>query len=177
MKKILFTRLSLYIIIILTMSCVNETDTAMYSTSLDSENSSLLVSYGNVVLRINEEAFKQINDNRVNDISSGDSYIINNAKRKGDFIEINLSYSGGCLPHNFEIIWDGLVYTDEPSHMNLLLIHKESEDSCEALITETLVVDLKKLVGDVIYKDSCEYRIFSTYNSTDLADVVVESIN
>ena len=88
-----------------------------------------------------------------------------------------MSDSGGCNEHAFEIIWDGIVFTDDPCHMNLILIHNSNNDDCEALITETITINLNELMGDVVYKDSCAYNIFTSYNSTKTADVTVKSSN
>ena len=61
--------------------------------------------------------------------------------------------------------------------MNLLLIHNANNDTCKTLITKTIVVNLEELVGDVLYKDNGDYHIFSTYNSSEIADVIIKSIN
>ena len=57
--------------------------------------------------------------------------------------------------------------------MNLILIHDANNDHCEALITQTINVNLNELVGDVSYKDNCAYHIFSTFNSSDNADAII----
>jgi hypothetical protein len=129
-----------------------------------------------VVFRINSEAFETINNNRLSNINTGDSFKINNAKRINDILEISISYGGGCKQHTFEVLWDGVVYTDPPCFMNLLIIHNANDDNCEALITETISIDLKKFIGDNDYKDSCAYNIFTSYNATNTADVIVDGI-
>lgn len=175
MKKTLFKFLPLIVIVFLNISC-NNSDDGNSPNALDSaylgQNEVL-----NAKLRINEDVFNTINTNRTNKITKGEAYSINNVKRVGDFLQINLSYSGGCKIHDFEIIWDGIVYTDEPCHMNLLLIHNANNDTCEALITGTVVVNLEELIGDVLYKDNCAYHIYSTYNSSEFADAVIEGVN
>lgn len=175
MRKTLFKFLPLIVIVFLNISC-SKSDDGNSSNALNNadpgQNEVL-----NAKLRINEEVFNTINTNRTNKISKGEAYSINNVKRVGDFLQINLSYSGGCKIHDFEIIWDGIVYTDEPCHMNLLLIHNANNDTCEALITKTIVVNLEELIGDVLYKDNCAYHIYSTYNSSEFADAVIEGVN
>lgn len=174
MKKTLFKFLPLIVILFLNISCDHSDDGN--SPTLDGadpgQNDVL-----NAKLRINETVFNTINTNRTNKIRKGEAYSINNVKRVGDFLQINLSYSGGCKIHDFEIIWDGIVYTDEPCHMNLLLIHDANSDTCEALITRTIVVNLEELIGDVLYKDNCAYHIYSTYNSSEFADAIIEGVN
>lgn len=174
MKKILIKFLPLIVIVFLNISCGNSDDgNSLTYDGADPGQNEVLVAK----LRINEDVFNTINANRTNKIRKGEAYSINNVKRVGDFLQFNLSYSGGCKIHDFEIIWDGIVYTDEPCHMNLLLIHNANNDTCEALITRTIVVNLEELIGDVLYKDNCAYHIYSTYNSSEFADVVIESVN
>jgi hypothetical protein len=174
MKKILIKFLPLIVIVFLNISCNNGDDgNSQTLDGADTGQNEVLIAK----LRINEDVFNTINTNRTNKIRKGEAYSINNVKRDGDFVQINLSYSGGCKIHDFEIIWDGIVYTDEPCHMNLLLIHNANNDTCEALITSTVAVNLKELIGDVLYKDNCAYHIYSTYNSSEFADVVIEGVN
>ena len=147
------------------------------SNMVEAANDLFYSEFLNAKLRINKEVFDEINENRIGSKGEGKLFTINNVKREEDLLLINVSYSGGCKPSEFEIIWDGIVYLDEPCHMNLLLISKENGDLCEALITETIVVNLKELIGDVIYKDSCDYYLFSTFNFGENADEIVEAIN
>jgi hypothetical protein len=157
-------------VVFLTISCGNseDVDEDVYFGGADNSAAG-----SDVVLRINQELFDSFRANSISNMSEGDPFTIKNAKKEGDFIEIELSYSGGCKKHSFEIIWDGLVYTDAPCHINLQLVHRANNDLCEALITETIFVNLKELIGDVTYKDTCTYNIFSTYNSTETPDVII----
>lgn len=153
------------------------------SCSLNEEESSTLYgldssySTSNTVLRVSKEIFNSYNSNRISNISKGAPFTMNTLKREGDILQLNISYSGGCSPHNFEIIWDGNVYTDDPCYMNLLVIHNSNNDSCESLITQTITINLMDLIGDVEYKDSCTYNFFSTYNSSEIPDIFIEGIN
>lgn len=131
----------------------------------------------NIILRLDKEIFDTNNNNRKNGISEGDSFTIKEFKREGDILQIVLAYSGGCKEHTFEIIWDGIVYTDDPCKMNLLLIHRGNFDNCEALITETIHINLKNLIGDVSFKNDCAYHIFSTYNFSEKPDIIIDAIN
>lgn len=172
-----------YIQVFLYLAIVLLTLTSCSTSSDDTENpifndSYTASSYGSqVLLRINSDVFETINTNRLNRINTGDSFKINSAKRINDILEVSISYSGGCKQHSFEVIWDGIVYTDPPCYLNLFIIHDAKNDECEALITETLSINLEELIGDNTYKDSCAYNIFTSYNSTSTADVTVESSN
>lgn len=131
----------------------------------------------NIVLRLSKDIFDTIDNNRKNNISEGDSFSIIESKRNGDDLQITLSYSGGCNEHTFEIIWDGIVYADNPCKMNLLLIHRGNFDGCEALTTDTINIDLKKFMGNIMFKDTCSYHVFSTYNFSENPDMIIGAIN
>lgn len=162
------------IITFITSACSNGDDNELLS---EDNYEALYSGLKSAHLKINKEVFDEINSNRVKGISVGTNYTIKNVVRENDLIKINLSYSGGCKQHSFEIIWDGIVYTDDPCHMNLLLIHKDNNDSCEALLNETIIVDLEELVGDVVYKDTCSYYLYNTFNFNESADVVINPID
>jgi len=178
MKKFPSKLTLIFLLILFSISCSNGGDVAdaAYLSPEDNSLSDALTSSSsntNALLRINKDIFDDINKNRLNSINEGDFFKINKVTREDDNIQINLSYAGGCEQHKFQIIWDGIVYTDNPCHMNLILIHDANNDSCEALITQTINVNLNELVGDVSYKDNCAYHIFSTFNSSDNADAII----
>lgn len=63
----------------------------------------------------------------------------------GDNVEITVSYSGGCQPHSFEIIWDETISLSNPPGINILITHDANGDNCEAYITETISFPLDSL--------------------------------
>lgn len=65
----------------------------------------------------------------------------------GNTVEITVSYPGGCAAHNFEIIWDATVLYSNPPKINIVIIHDNNGDSCEAYITEVLRFPLDSLIG------------------------------
>jgi hypothetical protein len=154
-------------ILFIFFSCSNSDE----SVAFDEFSSNLSAS--NVILRINKTFFDEINNNRINNISEGDFIKVNSGKKNGDFIELSVSYSGGCKLHNFEIIWDGVVYTNNPCNMNFLLVHNSNNDSCEAYVTETIIINLKELLGDVTYSSDCSFNIFDTYNLTNTPTIKI----
>lgn len=156
-----------FCILFIVTSCSNADDNAVYNDFLNNTSSS------NVILRINKSLFDNIDSNRINNVSEGNFIKINSGKKNGDFIELSVSYSGGCKTHNFEIIWDGIVYTNEPCNMNFLLVHSGNNDSCEAYITETIIINLKELLGDVTYSSSCSFNIFNTYNTSNIPNIKI----
>lgn len=168
MTKLINILLSI-LLTILTLSCNDDNDAINNFDSLGNKTK--------VGLKLNKNLFDTIEANRKNNIHSGDAFKMNHVKKEGELLKINLSYGGGCAQHNFEILWDGIIYTDDPCYMNLMVIHSGNGDLCEAYITETIEVNLKELIGDNIYKNKCGYHIFSPFNSVENSDVFVEGSN
>ncbi len=166
-KLLMFTFLGLMV----SCSDIGESDDITLDSSFNDSSTST------IVLRINEELFSTIENNRKNSIPIGDTFTINNLKKEGDYLKVNLSYSGGCKSHGFEIIWDGIIYTDAPCFINFLIIHDGNGDTCEANITETIDINLMELLGDVEQKDICGYNLFSSFNTSETPDIFVEGTN
>ena len=170
MKKIIYI-LSVFTLMIFVNSCDKSNDDDDDSIGLNNFSDSIASA---VVLRINKNLFSDTDSDRQNSISIGDTFVINSAKKEGDFLKVNLSYAGGCKQHSFEIIWNGIIYTDKPCFINLLITHNGNSDLCEAYITETIAINLKELIGDVEYKDKCGYNIFTSFNTSGTPDVFVQ---
>lgn len=152
--------------------CISSESDALKSDPIFSESTAT-----NLVLKINKSDFDLLNSNREKNIEIGDGFKVNSAKRIGDLILLNVTFSGGCKIHTFEILWDGIVYDENPCRFNLLVTHHANEDICESVYSTDLTINLKELLGDVSYKNSCEVRIFNTYNSGATANVIVPSNN
>lgn len=167
MKKITYILL-VFALVLFTLSCNNNEDTPIIVDGLNNSAKS------EVILRINKNLFGDINSNRKNSLATGDPFTINSVKKEDDLLKVNLSYGGGCKNHTFEIIWDGVIYKEEPCFINLLIIHNGNGDFCEAYITETITINLKQLIGDTEYKDKCKYNIFSSFNTSETPDVFVK---
>lgn len=67
-----------------------------------------------------------------------DPYKINSIKIEGNYIIIEISYSGGCETHQFDLIGSKLITKSKPTIRNLQLVHDNKGDICKALITEKL---------------------------------------
>ena len=60
---------------------------------------------------------------------------------KGDIVTLEVSYSGGCGTHEFNLFVSNLFMESNPVQTESILSHV-TEDACEALITEKLTFDL-----------------------------------
>ena len=79
------------------------------------------------------------------EISHDDSYAITNVAVEDNRVNIGVSYSGGCEPHDWELCWNGDVAESSPIQVFLDLGHNANGDSCEMEKTETLSFDISIL--------------------------------
>ena len=55
---------------------------------------------------------------------------------------IEVSYGGGCAKHTFELIWPDIILGIYPPQFSIVLNHQANGDTCKALLTQTLKIDL-----------------------------------
>lgn len=68
------------------------------------------------------------------------------ARIKGNKMILQLSYSGGCSEHIFQLIGSENIAKSLPPVRSLTLVHTtEAPDQCEALISKTLEFDISSL--------------------------------
>lgn len=70
------------------------------------------------------------------------AFVLNSAELVDSALNISVSYSGGCAKHGFELVWPETITMIYPPQFDLILIHDNNDDGCEAYPTETLVFDL-----------------------------------
>lgn len=83
-------------------------------------------------------------------VPQGDEFKISQSVIEEDQLRIDVSYSGGCKRHNFELYWDGSYQESFPQQVQMKLVHEGNGDPCERLIQETLIFDLLNLEPAVI---------------------------
>jgi len=76
---------------------------------------------------------------------TGDPFTANSAWVNADTLFLDVEYSGGCAPHDFESWWNGAYMLSLPVQMNLEVVHDANGDLCRALIFEELALDLTEL--------------------------------
>ena len=89
---------------------------------------------------------------------NSDPFEIRDIIREGDLIKLTVQYSGGCEPHNFQILWnqkfDKLENGEYGFNMTDLIIHHNANgDLCEAALTDTLYISLNDLDNDIDWDD------------------------
>ena len=77
-----------------------------------------------------------------------DTHFIERAEIEEDALHVSVSYTGGCVEHEFRLVaWDYLSKA-EPLHVKLLLAHEANGDPCNAIIREALRFDISPLKAE-----------------------------
>ncbi|MDX1628106.1 MAG: hypothetical protein R3345_05370 [Fulvivirga sp.] len=77
-------------------------------------------------------------------IEVNDPYELKGVEVVDHFLEIEVSYAGGCKEHEFAIEWPDVITMVYPPDFGVTLYHDSNGDTCEALITDTLRFDINE---------------------------------
>lgn len=61
-------------------------------------------------------------------------------------IEINVSYTGGCKTHEFQLVVDKNLKMRQGKDIDLNLRHNDNGDRCKRIVNERLIFDLSPLL-------------------------------
>ena len=92
--------------------------------------------------------------------SNSDAFKILDAKIIGNYLHLNISYSGGCEKHSFKINGDLQLSKSLPPIRSVKLIHYGNNDACKKLIIENLEID----ISDLAYKKEDGSEIYLSIN-------------
>jgi len=87
------------------------------------------------------------------------NYTIENAEIKDSILTINISYSGGCKDHSFELMFNGMYMKSLPRKASLYLKHESNDDICKKLIMLELKYNLSSILGDA--KQAANFNLYS----------------
>jgi len=74
-----------------------------------------------------------------------DELSINSVIISGNILIINVTYSGGCNEHSFDMVGSQMVAKSLPPIRQIKLIHKNNGDLCKSLVTKTIIVDIREM--------------------------------
>lgn len=74
-----------------------------------------------------------------------DPIAVSGVSIENDELTIEASYGGGCLEHGFKLYMQPAFAESNPVQANLYLSHNGNGDVCEALISESLTFDVRKI--------------------------------
>lgn len=89
-----------------------------------------------------------------------DAISIEKVTIKGNEMILDVSYSGGCKDHTFDLIGSQMIAKSLPPIRAVKLVHHANEDNCRAMIMKTLVFDISALA----YQQKDGDEIFLTIN-------------
>lgn len=72
-----------------------------------------------------------------------DPFEARHAAIKGDSLVVQVSYSGGCAEHGFELKAAGPQVRSLPPKQQIILFHQANGEACRAHVTETLSFSLR----------------------------------
>lgn len=75
----------------------------------------------------------------------GHATTIRNAKIDGNKLILDISYSGGCQEHHFDLIGNEAISKSLPPIRTIHLVHTGEQDLCKAMIMKTLEFDIRGL--------------------------------
>jgi hypothetical protein len=78
----------------------------------------------------------------------GDDYDQLDLSVNGDTLFLDVSYAGGCQVHEWTPCWDGTYASLQPPRVSLDTYHDSNSDFCQALLYETIAIDLTTLEAD-----------------------------
>jgi len=87
-------------------------------------------------------------DPSVNPLKGIDPFNVKDAQQIGDFIVIDVSYSGGCEEHEFRLETRGKFTSTYPPEVDITLKHNGNGDRCRGIMDKKLWFDLSPLKYD-----------------------------
>ena len=83
-----------------------------------------------------------------------DPYTINNVSLTDENeLKLNVSYSGGCSEHEFELMQDPIFCGTPPIFICIKLNHNANNDLCEALLTKEVCFDISAIYANHLTED------------------------
>lgn len=125
--------ISYFFLLFVLMSCEEETSKSTLTQSMSKEQ-----------LTIDQQSFDQAWAQLQTDNSNSDPFQLNGLRNDSTMLMIDVSYSGGCEAHDFELIWPEVITMVYPPRYAVILNHDANDDSCEAYLSSTLYFDLSQ---------------------------------
>lgn len=72
-----------------------------------------------------------------------DGYVLGAISLEGDFLDLELSYSGGCEHHEIDVALRGPWLESFPVRADMDIAHEDNDDPCDAFPTEIRSFDLR----------------------------------
>jgi hypothetical protein len=74
-----------------------------------------------------------------------DGYTLGPIQIEGDFLDVELSFGGGCERHEIDLALRGPWLESFPVRADMEIAHEDNDDPCDAFLTETRSFDLRPI--------------------------------
>jgi len=75
----------------------------------------------------------------------GDRLSIGYIEVLGDYLAVDVSYSGGCEEHNIDLVTNGKFTATYPPEIELAIKHNANQDYCRSIVDEKLYFNLEPI--------------------------------
>lgn len=89
---------------------------------------------------------------------TSDPMTISSVQINGNDMIIEVTYSGGCGEHSFQVIGSSTIAKSLPPVRSIQLVHNANKDECEKMIIQKIKVDISELA----YKKEAGSEIYLT---------------
>lgn len=120
-------------------------------------------------LDINDES--DLKYGLASDMEEGDPYAIVAVIPLGNYWDVIVEYSGGCEEHVFNLALNKAEESDSKTQVELVLWHDANGDACEALVRDTLKLDVNRASA---YQYQQEDAYVSVKNASDNRVVAID---
>lgn len=84
-------------------------------------------------------------DNSFDPETPQDPYSIQSLSLEGGILNISVSYSGGCVEHEWGLIGTDRFAESNPVQARVVLTHDDKDDNCDGIANRALAFDLSPL--------------------------------
>lgn len=96
---------------------------------------------------------------KLDESSTSDAFTINSMNVVGNTLFMEVSYSGGCKDHTFEVVGSPMVAKSMPPIRSVQIKHTANGDNCRANVMKVLEIDISKLA----YQQTAGSEIYLTF--------------
>jgi len=97
---------------------------------------------------------------KIDESATNDAFTIHSMNVVGNTLFMEVSYSGGCKEHSFQVIGSPMIAKSMPPIRAVEIRHNANDDNCRSIVTKILEVDITKLA----YQQNAGSEIYLTFS-------------
>ena len=94
---------------------------------------------------VSESVKSIVVDAQADMMAIGDVYQVDSLTVNENILSVFVNYSGGCKPHVFDLVSNGMYSKSLPPQIAVCLKHANNGDACRKLVMRELKFDISKL--------------------------------